>query len=215
MDLTPVSEISSTAEYEEESDMLGIIQTGKTASTQRQGKVDPPDALRTKEQLDKENKELRTLCGYLDEAYRKSKKLGQEWQCFGRYTAEILKEEIASSESKDRVTREELERLARENKELKEMCLFLDRSSAEDNSLTPPESVELMLHGRVVREMNRKQGSIPQYAGLTKGTTLKDTQAIRKGMVTEANKEMALTEMKRRLDILEAERVELIKVGSL
>ncbi len=33
MDLTPVSEISSTTEYEEESEMLGIVQAGKTSST--------------------------------------------------------------------------------------------------------------------------------------------------------------------------------------
>ena len=170
--------------------------------------------LRTKEQLDRENKELRAMCGYLDEAYHKSRKLGREWQSFGRYTAEILKEEVANSESKDRVTREELDRLARENKELKEMCLFLDKSrdGSEESGLTPPESVELMLHGRVVREMNRTQGSIPQYTGLTKATTLKDSQAIKKGMLTEANKEMALTEMKKRLERVEKERLELIKV---
>ena len=40
MDLTPVSEISSTAEYEEEHEMLGIVQDGKTASTHKQ-KVRP------------------------------------------------------------------------------------------------------------------------------------------------------------------------------
>ncbi len=154
------------------------------------------------------------MCGYLDEAYRKSRKLGMEWQSFGRYTAEILKEEVASSESKDRVTRDELNRLARENKELKDMCLFLDKSNGggEESGLTPPESMELMLHGRVVREMNRMPGSIPQYTGLTKGTTLKDTQAIRRGMETEVNKEMALSEMKKRLDRVEKERLELIKV---
>ena len=36
MDLTPVSEISSTTEYEEERDMLGILQPGKNVSTSKQ-----------------------------------------------------------------------------------------------------------------------------------------------------------------------------------
>ena len=154
------------------------------------------------------------MCRYLDEAYCRSRRLGQEWQCFGRYTAEILKEEIAGSESKDRVTREELSRLARENKELKEMCLFLDKSrdDVEESGLTPPEAIELMLHGRIAGHMNRSQGRIPHYSGLTKATTLKDTQAIRKGILTEASKEMALSEMKKRLDRVEKERLELIKV---
>lgn len=237
MDLTPVSEISSTTEYEEEREML-VIEQGRTNITPPHHKVrlaiwsklheellevmfninsqaSPPSLQHTKEQLDRENKELRAMCGYLDEAYHRSRKLGREWQSFGRYTAEILKEEMASSQSKDHVMQEELQRLSRENKELKEMCIFLDKSrdGSEESSLTPPESVELMLHGRVVQEMNQTQGSIPRYTGLTKGTTLNDMQAIRRGMMTEANKEMALTEMKKRLERVEKERLELIKVG--
>lgn len=170
--------------------------------------------LRTRQQLENENKELRIMCGYLDEAHQKSRQLGLEWQSFGKYTAEILKEEIASSESKTRVTKEELDKLAKENKELKEMCLFLgqSRDGAEETNFTPPEAMELMLHGKIVGEVNKIQMPIPRYTGLTKRTTLKDSQAIRRGMLTELNKEMALTEMKKRLERVETERLELIKV---
>ncbi len=156
------------------------------------------------------------MCGYLGEVYHTNKRLALEWQCFGSYTAEILRQELKSSEIKDRMTREQLEKLAKENKELKEMCLFLDQSreagSGGNSSLTPPEAMELMLHARVVGEINKKQGVIPQYSGLTKSSTLKDSQAIRKGVMDGINKEKAVEEMKKRMDRLEAERLELIKV---
>ena len=114
------------------------------------------------------------------------------------------------------MTREKLQRLSKENKELKEMCLFLDQSrDGETNSLTPPETVEIMLHGKMAEEMNRAQGKVPRYTGRTKHTTLKDSEAIRVGVVSERNKEMALSEMKKRLDRLETERLELMKVRIL
>lgn len=164
--------------------------------------------------MESENRELHLVCGYLDEAHRKSKQLGSEWQSFGKYTAEILKEEIANSESKSQVMREELQKLAKENKELKEMCLFLDQSrdGSGESGLTPPEAMESVLHGRIAGEMNRSQGKIPRYTGLTEKTILKDSQAIKMGVRSELNKEMALAEMKKRLDRLETERLELIKV---
>ena len=169
-----------------------------------------------KEQLESENRELRAMCGYLSDGYYKNKKLGEEWRSFGKYTAEILKEELASSESERRVTKGELERLAKENKELKEMCLYLDqsRSGGEDNSLTPPEAMGLMLQGKVLEERSRLQGQVPRYSGLTKRSILQDSRAIRMGQLSERNKEMTLMEMKNRLDRVETERLELIKVLS-
>lgn len=167
-------------------------------------------------QLEEENEELRIMCRHLGEAYQKSKQLEQEWQSFGKYTAAVLKEELATSESRSLVTREELQRLSRDNRELKEMCLFLDQSKGGGNdgtnSLTPPEAMEIILHGKIAGEINRVQGQVPRYTGRTQHTTLKDSEAIRMGLVSERNKEMALTEMKRRLDRLETERLELIKV---
>lgn len=169
-----------------------------------------------KQQLESENRELRVMCGHLADGYYRSKQLGEEWRSFGKYTAEILKEELASSESERRVTKGELERLAKENKELKEMCLFLDqsRSGSEDNSLTPPDAMGLMLQGKVLGERNRLQGQVPRYSGLTKRSILQDSQAIRMGVLSERNKEMTLMEMKHRLDRVETERLELIKVLS-
>ena len=46
----------------------------------------------TKQQLEKENEELRLMCGHLGEACYRSKQLEQEWQSFGKYTAAVLKE---------------------------------------------------------------------------------------------------------------------------
>lgn len=166
------------------------------------------------QQLECENEELRQLCGHLDQSYQRSRQLGLEWQSFGKYTAEILKEEMASSESKDLATRGELDKLVKENRELKEMCLYLDQSrdGSEENSLTPPEAMEL-IHGRIVEKMNKMQrDKIPRYTGLTSRSTLQDSHAIRKGKVSEVNREMALAEMKKRLDRVETERLELIKV---
>lgn len=175
------------------------------------------DEVLTKQQLEKENEELRLMCGHLGEAYHKCRQLELEWQSFGKYTAEILTEELATSESRSRVTKEELNRLAKENKDLKEMCLFLDQSrdgsEGASSSLTPPEAMELLLHGRVAREMNRVLGQIPRYTGKTEHTTLQDSEAIRVGVTSERNKELALTEMKKRLERLETERLELIKVS--
>lgn len=120
------------------------------------------------------------------------------------------------------MTQEQLARLTRENRELKEMCIFLEQSreggagggagGGEDNSLTPPEMLDTMLRGRVMGEVNRRQGSIPHYVGQTRRTRLKDTQAIKRGVASEASKELALDEMRARLDRVEVERVELIKV---
>lgn len=188
MDLT--TELSSTADHEERS---------------------TPNL---HQQLECENEELRQLCGHLDQAYQRSRQLGLEWQSFGKYTAEILKEEMASSESKDLATRGELDKLVKENRELKEVCLYLDQSrdGSEENSLTPPEAMEL-IHGRIVEKMNKMQrDKIPRYTGLTSRSTLQDSHAIRKGKVSEVNREMALAEMKKRLDRVETERLELIKV---
>lgn len=156
------------------------------------------------------------MCGHLGAAYHQSRQLELEWQSFGRYTAEILTEELASAESRNRVTKEELDRLTKENKDLKEMCLFLGQSgggSEGTSSLTPPEAMELLLHGRVAGEMNRVLGQIPHYKGKTEHTTLKDSEAIRFGVISERNKELALREMKKRLERLETERLELIKVS--
>ena len=228
MELTPVSELSSTTEFEEECDMLGINAKTKSAPKSADIKVieinqsliiildcvlhlQSLDVL----QLESENDELRSICGFLDEAYHKSRQKALEWQSFGCYTAQILRREIAMSESKDQATKEQLVKLIKENKELKEMCIYLDQSQNEneaDNSLTPPEVMEMTVDTRILSETNKFSGEIPRYTGLTRRSTLKDSLAIRKGVISGINKEIALEEMKKRLDVLEAERLELIKV---
>lgn len=168
----------------------------------------------TLQELESENTELRNLCGYLDQAYQKSRHVCLEWQSLGCYTAEVLKVEVASYKTQDRATKEQLEKLVKDNRELKEMCIFLDQSQggSQDKSLTPPEVVSTMFHAGVVGKVNQQQGKVPQYPGLTKRTTLKDSHAIERGVFSEYSKEVALEQMRTRLKRLEAEKMELIKV---
>ena len=48
-----------------------------------------------KEELKKlreSNKELRDLCCFLDDDRQKTRRLSREWQKFGRYTSEVMKQ---------------------------------------------------------------------------------------------------------------------------
>lgn len=48
----------------------------------------------------KENEELRDLCCFLDDGRQKTKQVAHEWQCFGKYTASVLKNEVDGFETK-------------------------------------------------------------------------------------------------------------------
>lgn len=119
-------------------------------------------------------------------------------------------------EVKVQLLQEQVEKLARENKELREMCLYLDHSSAgEESKLTPPEATSLLLHTNIMSKLNRKGEGLPQFTGATSHTTLKDGQVAgrqRKEAWSGMNTREALAEMKKRLDRLEKEKLELIEV---
>lgn len=43
-----------------------------------------------------DNQELRDLCCFLDDDRQKGRKLAREWQRFGRYTASVMRQEVAA-----------------------------------------------------------------------------------------------------------------------
>ena len=166
-----------------------------------------------------ENKELRSRVSLLESGQRRCEHLAREWQNFGQYTAKVLKNEIETYEVKVQLLQEQVDKLSGENKELREMCLYLDRSGAkaDESKLTPPDNAALLLHSSMIAKLNKKAtSSVPQFSGLTSHTTLKDEQGRRRkeawlGMSTRE----VLAEMKKRVETLEKEKLELIKVLQL
>ena len=173
------------------------------------------------QQLTRENDELRSLCSFLDQTAKRNLQLAAEWQSFGKYTASVLKNEMETHETKMKLLEEQLKRLSTENKELREMCLYLNRSQEDSNvQLTPPESTELLIHTHILAELNKRGGGIiPQYRGLTSENTLKDERNNR-GSAKEqlvprgVEPKVAMAEMKKRVDQLEREKLELVKVST-
>lgn len=72
------------------------------------------------------NKELRDLCCFLDDDRQKTRRLSREWQKFGRYTSEVMKQEVKAYQNKLRELEERQQLLINENDELKRLCLYLD-----------------------------------------------------------------------------------------
>ncbi|XP_055937883.1 coiled-coil domain-containing protein 85C-A-like [Argiope bruennichi] len=73
-----------------------------------------------------DNQELRDLCCFLDDDRQKGRKLAREWQRFGRYTASVMRQEVASYQSKLQELENKQQELIRDNLELKKLCLCLD-----------------------------------------------------------------------------------------
>lgn len=73
-----------------------------------------------------DNRELRDLCCFLDDDRQKGRKLAREWQRFGRYTASVMRQEVAAYQAKLRELDDKQQELLRDNLELKELCLYLD-----------------------------------------------------------------------------------------
>ena len=121
-------------------------------------------------------------------------------------------------EVKVQLLQEQVEKLARENKELREMCLYLDHSQSaeEENKLTPPEATSLLLHTNIMSKLNKRGDGLPQFTGPTSHTTLKDNRAgrPRKEVWSGMSTREALDEIKKRVERLEKEKLELIKVAS-
>ena len=69
--------------------------------------------------LEEDNNELRDLCCFLDDDRQKGRKLAREWQRFGRYTATVMRQEVAAYQSKLRDLDTKQQQLVSDNMELK------------------------------------------------------------------------------------------------
>ncbi|XP_057379141.1 uncharacterized protein LOC130701179 [Daphnia carinata] len=83
------------------------------------------------QRLQEDNQELRDLCCFLDDDRQKGRKLAREWQRFGRYTASVMRQEVASYQNKLKQLENRQQELVRDNGELKELCLYLDEERSE------------------------------------------------------------------------------------
>ncbi|XP_078260899.1 coiled-coil domain-containing protein 85A isoform X2 [Rhinoraja longicauda] len=78
------------------------------------------------QKLQEDNQELRDLCCFLDDDRQKGKKVSREWQRLGRYTAGVMRKEVALYLQKMKELESKQDEVVRENSELKEICLMLD-----------------------------------------------------------------------------------------
>nr|XP_014102789.1 putative mediator of RNA polymerase II transcription subunit 26 [Bactrocera oleae]XP_036225963.1 putative mediator of RNA polymerase II transcription subunit 26 [Bactrocera oleae]XP_036225964.1 putative mediator of RNA polymerase II transcription subunit 26 [Bactrocera oleae]XP_036225965.1 putative mediator of RNA polymerase II transcription subunit 26 [Bactrocera oleae]XP_036225966.1 putative mediator of RNA polymerase II transcription subunit 26 [Bactrocera oleae] len=108
------------------------VPTGTTRLTaeqnrQLQGLINELRVLKEQNQrLLDDNQELRDLCCFLDDDRQKGRKLAREWQRFGRYTASVMRQEVAAYQHKLRQLDDKQQELITDNLELKELCLYLD-----------------------------------------------------------------------------------------
>uniref|UniRef100_A0A915AT25 Coiled-coil domain-containing protein 85C n=3 Tax=Parascaris univalens TaxID=6257 RepID=A0A915AT25_PARUN len=72
------------------------------------------------------NEELRDLCYFLDDDRQKIRQLSREWQQFGRYTSDVMKQEVRAYQKKLHELEEKQQLLINENDELRRLCLYLD-----------------------------------------------------------------------------------------
>lgn len=79
------------------------------------------------QKLQADLQELRDLTCYLDDDRQKCRKLAREWQRFGRYTASVMRNEVANYQEKLKQLENKQSDLSQDNAELKELCLYLDR----------------------------------------------------------------------------------------
>ena len=83
------------------------------------------------QRLQEDNQELRDLCCFLDDDRQKGRKLAREWQRFGRYTASVMRQEVASYQIKLKQLEFRQQEMVKDNNELKELCLYLDEERLE------------------------------------------------------------------------------------
>jgi len=72
------------------------------------------------------NRQLQDMCCFLDEDRQKTRQLSKEWQKFGRYTSELMKQEITTYQQRLQEQDQRHQQLLAENEELKRLCLYLD-----------------------------------------------------------------------------------------
>ncbi|XP_074531635.1 uncharacterized protein LOC141794908 [Halichoeres trimaculatus] len=82
------------------------------------------------QKLQEDNQELRDLCCFLDDDRQKGKKVSREWQRLGRYSAGLMRKEVAIYLQKLKELEQRQVDVIRENLELKEVCLMLEEERA-------------------------------------------------------------------------------------
>ena len=87
------------------------------------------------QKLQADLQELRDLCCYLDDDRQKCRRLAREWQRFGRYTASVMRNEVTNYQEKLKQLEQKQVQLSKDNGELKELCLYLDRHRESSTSL--------------------------------------------------------------------------------
>ncbi|KAM3606883.1 uncharacterized protein V6R79_025085 [Siganus canaliculatus] len=82
------------------------------------------------QKLQEDNQELRDLCCFLDDDRQKGKRVSREWQRLGRYSAGLMRKEVAIYLQKLKELEQRQVEVIRENVELKEVCLMLEEERA-------------------------------------------------------------------------------------
>uniref|UniRef100_A0A673AEH8 Coiled-coil domain containing 85A n=1 Tax=Sphaeramia orbicularis TaxID=375764 RepID=A0A673AEH8_9TELE len=86
------------------------------------------------QKLQEDNQELRDLCCFLDDDRQKGKRVSREWQRLGRYSAGLMRKEVAIYLQKLKELEQRQVEVIRENLELKEVCLMLEEDSIDSQS---------------------------------------------------------------------------------
>lgn len=76
--------------------------------------------------LQDDNRELRDLCCFLDDDRQKGKRVSREWQRLGRFSASVMRKDVALYLQKLTELERKQEEVIRENLELRELCLLID-----------------------------------------------------------------------------------------
>ncbi|XP_059215607.1 coiled-coil domain-containing protein 85A [Centropristis striata] len=82
------------------------------------------------QKLQEDNQELRDLCCFLDDDRQKGKRVSREWQRLGRYSAGLMRKEVAIYLQKLKELEQRQVEVIRENLELKEVCIMLEEERA-------------------------------------------------------------------------------------
>ncbi|XP_052415190.1 coiled-coil domain containing 85A, like isoform X1 [Carassius gibelio] len=78
------------------------------------------------QKLQDDNRELRDLCCFLDDDRQKGKRVSREWQRLGRFSASVMRKEVALYLQKLTELERKQDEVIRENLELRELCLLID-----------------------------------------------------------------------------------------
>ncbi|XP_043992623.1 coiled-coil domain-containing protein 85A-like [Gambusia affinis] len=82
------------------------------------------------QKLQEDNQELRDLCCFLDDDRQKGKRVSREWQRLGRFSAGLMRKEVAVYLQKLKELEQRQMEVVQENLELKEVCLLLEEERA-------------------------------------------------------------------------------------